>query len=123
MLLSIVVDGFFFPGLIRYELMLANAIYAHHSFLSLSLVNKSPCGGKTSAMEKIASHLKSLGIAVFVVPEAATFLHLGGLQYDPSFTEAQLVAMETALVHVQQRSDLLPNFCDTHDNRLVRRSG
>ena len=38
-----------------------------------------PCSGKTTAMSHISDRLRSLGFNVYVVPEAATMLILGGI--------------------------------------------
>lgn len=38
-----------------------------------------PCGGKTTAMAHITDRLRSLGFNVFVVPETATMMILGGI--------------------------------------------
>ena len=60
-----------------------------------------PCAGKTTAMSNITDRLRSLGFNVFVVPEVATMLILGGislLDADPSVVMMKQAAMlETQL--------------------------
>lgn len=56
-----------------------------------------PCGGKTTAMSRIAERLEGLGFRVFTVPETPTMLFLGGFSLH-DVTPAQMVALETTLL-------------------------
>ena len=56
-----------------------------------------PCGGKTTAMARIAERLESLGFRVFTVPETPTMLFQGGFSL-ADVTQAQVVDLETVLL-------------------------
>lgn len=56
-----------------------------------------PCGGKTTAMSRIAERLESLGFRVFMVPETPTMLFQGGFTLH-DVTPAQIVELETVLL-------------------------
>jgi CYTH domain-containing protein/predicted ATPase len=56
-----------------------------------------PCGGKTTAMARIAERLESLGFRVFMVPETPTMLFQGGFSLHDA-TPAQVVQLETVLL-------------------------
>lgn len=56
-----------------------------------------PCGGKTTAMSRIAERLESLGLRVFIVPESATLLFKGGLSF-ANTTPAQVVDLQGAML-------------------------
>jgi len=56
-----------------------------------------PCGGKTTAMARIAERLENLGFRVFMVPETPTMLFQGGFSLH-DVTPAQVVELETALL-------------------------
>ena len=56
-----------------------------------------PCGGKTTAMSRIAERLENLGFRVFMVPETPTMLFQGGFSLD-GVTAAQVVELETVLL-------------------------
>lgn len=57
-----------------------------------------PCGGKTTAMSHISDRLKSLGFDVYVVPEAATMLILGGI----SLLEGDVLSKQLDLLKLQK---------------------
>lgn len=56
-----------------------------------------PCGGKTTAMSRIAERLENLGFRVFTVPETPTMLFQGGFSLH-GVTPAQVVELETTLL-------------------------
>lgn len=56
-----------------------------------------PCGGKTTAMARIAERLESLGLRVLVVPESATLLFKGGLSF-ANTTPSQVVGLQGAML-------------------------
>lgn len=62
-----------------------------------------PCSGKTTGMSAISDRLRSLGFNVFVVPEAATMMILGGIQLVPPKPEhvaqTQASLMEMQMLH------------------------
>ena len=41
-----------------------------------------PCGGKTTALDRLTGYLKERGFRVFIAPEAATMLFLNGANFD-----------------------------------------
>lgn len=61
------------------------------------------CGGKTTSLSHITDRLRSLGFNVYIVPEAATMLILGGVSLlgpDPSsvaFAQTKLLKLQLAL--------------------------
>lgn len=73
------------------------------------------CSGKSTSLSHISERLKSLGFNVFVVPEVATFMILGGMnvkvqdptaimQTQSAMIEAQL-ALEKSFTKIAQLSD------------------
>lgn len=56
-----------------------------------------PCGGKTTAMSRIAERLESLGYRVFTIPETPTMLFQGGFSLH-NVTPSQVVQLETVLL-------------------------
>lgn len=59
-----------------------------------------PCSGKTTAMSFISDRLRSLGFDVFIVPEAATMLILGGAVLVPE-NEAHCAQTQALLMRTQ----------------------
>jgi CYTH domain-containing protein/predicted ATPase len=69
-----------------------------------------PCGGKTTALAHIAERLQSLGLGVYLVPEAYTLLNTGGASARGASTEQLLrfqasqlrlmIAMEDAFLEI-----------------------
>jgi hypothetical protein len=45
------------------------------------VISGGPCAGKTTAMERLPVFLSERGFRVYVVPEAATMLWLGGAAF------------------------------------------
>jgi CYTH domain-containing protein/thymidylate kinase len=56
-----------------------------------------PCGGKTTALSRIAERLEALGYRVLMVPEAATMLFKGGLSF-VNTTPAQVVDLQGVML-------------------------
>lgn len=62
-----------------------------------------PCAGKSTAMSYISDRLRSLGQKVFIVPEAATLMIMGGLDFanlkpnDYFFAQQRIMEMQLAL--------------------------
>lgn len=63
-----------------------------------------PCGGKTTAMARIAERLENLGFRVFMVPETPTMLFQGGFSLT-GVTEAQVVELETTLLQTVMNTE------------------
>jgi len=63
-----------------------------------------PCGGKTTSLSHISSHLKSLGFEVYVLPETATLLIGSGVQYH-GLTREQQLAHESSVIRFQRASE------------------
>lgn len=64
-----------------------------------------PCGGKTTAMSHISDRLRSLGFNVFVVPEVATMMILGGIALlgdDPSYVMQTQVSVLENQLHLEK---------------------
>lgn len=57
-----------------------------------------PCSGKTTAMSHISDRLRSLGFNVYIVPEAATMLILGGIP----LLEGDVLSKQLDLVRLQK---------------------
>lgn len=60
-----------------------------------------PCGGKTTAMSLVSDRLRSLGFEVFVVPEVATLMILGGLQLVPPGVPDGVLQMQSSVLNIQ----------------------
>eukprot|EP00929_Paragymnodinium_shiwhaense_P114693 TRINITY_DN83161_c0_g1_i1.p1 TRINITY_DN83161_c0_g1~~TRINITY_DN83161_c0_g1_i1.p1 ORF type:complete len:309 (+),score=85.31 TRINITY_DN83161_c0_g1_i1:50-976(+) len=60
-----------------------------------------PCGGKSSALEKIKDKLKEKDIDVYMVPEVPTILFKGGGSYPGIDGGQKLVEFETAIIQLQ----------------------
>jgi len=58
-----------------------------------------PCGGKTTAITRIAERLESLGFRVFMVPETPTMLFQGGFTLH-DVDASQIVQLETVLLEM-----------------------
>ena len=63
-----------------------------------------PCGGKTTAMSRIAERLEGLGYRVFTIPETPTMLFQGGFSLH-DVTPGQTVALETALLQTVMNTE------------------
>jgi predicted ATPase/CYTH domain-containing protein len=63
-----------------------------------------PCGGKTTAMSRIAERLEGLGFRVFTVPETPTILFQGGFSLH-DVTPAQVVELETTLLRTVMNNE------------------
>lgn len=64
------------------------------------VITGGPCSGKTTGMSYLVEKLRDLGITVFVVPEIATELILGG--FNPKLaSNAQLVKFEKLIIKSQ----------------------
>jgi CYTH domain-containing protein/predicted ATPase len=75
-----------------------------------------PCGGKTTAMARIAERLESLGFRVFMVPETPTMLFQGGFSLH-DVTSAQIVELETVLLTtVMQTEDSFRRIASVYAN-------
>jgi hypothetical protein len=59
-----------------------------------------PCAGKTTALSHISERLQSLGVKVFIVPEAATILIGGGVGLRDIPSDEQ-VSLQGHLIGVQ----------------------
>lgn len=64
------------------------------------LLTGGPCGGKSTALARLTDRLSSLGFRVFLVPEAATMLFLGGASLSGA-SEQQRYEFQKALVKLQ----------------------
>jgi len=58
-----------------------NARFDEHKRIYKLVLTGGPCGGKTTAQSRLATFFESLGWAVFRVPEAATILLGGGIDF------------------------------------------
>jgi CYTH domain-containing protein/predicted ATPase len=58
-----------------------------------------PCGGKTTALSRIAERMQSLGFAVYQVPEAATLILGGGVRVG-ELSAAQRVEFQHGILRV-----------------------
>jgi CYTH domain-containing protein/predicted ATPase len=58
-----------------------------------------PCSGKTTSMSHISDRLRSLGFNVYVVPEAATLMILGGV----SLLQGDVVSNQWNLIRLQKQ--------------------
>jgi predicted ATPase len=82
------------------------------------VITGGPCGGKTSIISNISHYLKSLGYNVYLVPEAATLMILGGV----SLLDKDIVIKQYNLINLQkQLEDTFYRIAlDTHsDNDTV----
>lgn len=68
-----------------------------------------PCAGKTTALGRIVEHFSSQGVAVFVVPEAATLFAQSGVDFATS-NRQQFLESERQLLEFQMEME----------NRLMR---
>lgn len=60
-----------------------------------------PCGGKTTALERISSYLRERGFKVFTVPEAFTILSNNGFSMDYFSVEGMPYYVQTAVMNLQ----------------------
>lgn len=58
-----------------------------------------PCSGKTTSMSYISDRLRSLGFNVYVVPEAATLMILGGI----SLLQGDVITHQLNLMNLQKQ--------------------
>lgn len=58
-----------------------------------------PCSGKTTAAVHISERLRSLGFNVYIVPEAATMMILGGI----SLLEGDIISNQLRLLQLQKQ--------------------
>lgn len=66
---------------IEYNLM--NSLFKNnHSRVRKICITGGPCAGKTTGLNFLAEKLKERGFAVYIVPEAATTLFMGGGMLD-----------------------------------------
>jgi len=78
-----------------------------------------PCGGKTTAMSRIAERLEGLGYRVFMVPETPTMLFQGGFSLH-DVTPAQIVALETVLLRtVMNTEDSFRDIAEVYGDDTV----
>jgi CYTH domain-containing protein/predicted ATPase len=59
-----------------------------------------PCGGKSTALSRIAEELRQRGLAVYVVPEIPTIAIVGGLSFE-GLNPAQFVEIEGHILRMQ----------------------
>lgn len=59
-----------------------------------------PCGGKTSALNRLTELLRSKGWDIYLVPEVPTIMLSGGCKY-PGADKEKLFEFETALIKLQ----------------------
>lgn len=79
-----------------------------------------PCGGKTTAIVKVAERLRSLGYQVFVVPEIATIYHHAGLAFPAGQGEKPLLAFETSYLKMQMSfEDNFKSFAQSTDKPTI----
>lgn len=63
-----------------------------------------PCGGKTTAMARIAERLENLGFRVFTIPETPTMLFQGGFSLTDC-SQKQIVELETVLLETVMNTE------------------
>lgn len=61
-----------------------------------------PCSGKTTSMSYISDRLRSLGFNVYIVPEAATLMILGGI----SLLQGDIVTNQLNLMNLQKQLEM-----------------
>jgi len=64
-----------------------------------------PCGGKTTALDKVREHLISKGMDVYCVPEVPTLLMNGGCKYPGIDNGEKLLHFESHLIRLQHATE------------------
>ena len=59
-----------------------------------------PCAGKTTALAEVSERLRTRGFRVYVVPEAATIMQVGGASF-ANLTLEQILIFQTSLLRTQ----------------------
>lgn len=79
-----------------------------------------PCAGKTSAMAFLQQRLTSMGVNVFIVPEAATMSILGGVQPGSDSFQKGLLSLQGSL---EEHFETMAKNCQSDSILLCDRGG
>jgi predicted ATPase len=68
--------------------------------ISRIVLTGGPCGGKSTALTRISTHLTRQGVCVYLVPEASTLLLTGGMLVKDA-PDSHMVIFQRGIVRVQ----------------------